>query len=249
MNDKYKDQVKETQKKKDNDQSAKRYCMRCKKEIFPAFNCACSGGGGPSSGGEGGGGSSSEEKSDMKSAAPSSTSDGMVEKQTSKNEVNVKSWDGTIKPALTPKETMMLIISDLLSKKLLTIDDNKGLCTLTIKCDPKLLSESQRNAVKEFVKVLQKELDEFRNKNGISDKDCLVKIEKDKQGNIISLSINFPLNKKTLYDAFINHLKNQKLMPISSINQEKKDTVSEHKRPSPFSDINEGPKPKGWEKT
>ena len=83
----------------------------------------------------------------------------------------------------------------------------------------------------------------------LTNRDCNSKPpEKDNQGNIISLSINIP--NKDLYAEFIKHLESKKLLPSTNVHQEKKDTISEsYKRPSPFSDIKKGPKPKGWKDT
>lgn len=226
------DQQKEMQKKRDNDQAVKRYCMTCKKETLPVRLCVCSGSG---SGPAASGGESSEDRMEMKSVSASTGS--ASDKQSAKSEVG-KSWSDAVKPTLTPKETMIGIIADLLAKKLLTIEDNKGLCTLTIKCDPKLLSESQRKAVKEFVAMVQNELDAFKNKNGLSDKDCFVRMEKDKQGNIVSFAITIP--NPTLYDAFIQQLSNKNIVGFNK-HQTQNETSAFNRTP-----FKTKPTPPGW---
>lgn len=225
--------------KKANAEAAKQYCRKCKREIFPSFNCGCAGG--PPEGGGGSDGGGGEEKADIKSEASSKKSEvsGQQIASPSHKRDGMKLEHDVRKPTLTPKATMLLIIADLLSKKLLTIDDNKGLCTLTIKCDPKLLSDLQRKAVKDFVNEIKKELEDFKDKNKLSDKDCLVKTETDKQGNIISLSINIPNSK--LYNKFIDQLMAKDLLPTQSMSSQdtqkiNKDSAGDKKfNPNPLS--------------
>ena len=224
---------------------AKPRCSTCGKYTDKKTSPQCfgHGGGGGSGGGEGSG--DSKEKNDLKSDVAAKRMNMPDDLQTIKSLTQSKPVGVSMQPALTPKEKMLAVITDLLAKKLLTIVDNRGLCTLTIKCDPKLLSGEQRNAVKEFVKAIMKELDDFKNKHGMTDKDCFVKTEKDNEGNILSLTINIPNPK--LYAEFINHLESKNLLPIQNMAQDKKEIVgATHKQPSPFNAIKEGPKPKGW---
>lgn len=225
---------------------AKPRCSTCGKYTDKKTSPQCYGHGGGGSEGPGAGGDSagSEYKKDLKIDVAAQKSD-LAALKISKSASSDKPVGKIMQQTLTPKEMMLAIITDLLTKKLLTIEDNKGLCTLTIKCDPKLLSEEQRNAVKEFVKEIKKELEDFKHKNGMPDKDCFVKEERDKDGNVLSLTINIPNPK--LYAEFINHLESKNLLPIQNVAQDRNEiTNAAPKQSSPFNAIKEGPKPKGW---
>ena len=56
------------------------------------------------------------------------------------------------------------VISDLLSKKLLIIDNarDSGILTIKVQGSASLLSNDQRKELKKFVEVILKELDEFK---------------------------------------------------------------------------------------
>ena len=112
------------------------------------------------------------------------------------------------------------IISDLLAKRLLFIDNNNELGTLTIKllCNPKDLSPKQRDEFKKFVDAILKTLEEFKKENSISNRCNLLK--KDKEGNILSLRI-MSLNPPH-YDAFIQRLSNKNLLPLPPANKKEK---------------------------
>lgn len=145
------------------------------------------------------------------------------------------------------------VISELLSKQLLAIDNNREIGILSIKCNPLLLSEDQKKELKKFVDVLIAELDTFKNENGIS-VNCAV-VEKDNRGNLLTLRITLPTPKA--YDKFINQLSSKKLLPtpsplamnsatdsghaVRSENEEAMQTEKKYK--SPFSI--DGPKPNG----
>ncbi len=223
----------ELQLKKANADAAKRYCRTCKREIYPSFNCGCAGGG-PSGGGGGGGGGGG----DNSDASPKQSGMSAQQMPTHTNAGMNLQLD-VRRPVLTPKATMLLIIADLLSKNLLSINDNNGLCTLIIICDPKLLSDLQRNAVNDFANEIKKELEEFKANNKLCDKDCIVKTETDNQGNIISLSINIPDPK--LYTKFIDQLmvkellSNKFISPQDTQKDNKNAALSKKFNPSPFS--------------
>jgi hypothetical protein len=218
----------------------KPFCKVCKKQIVPAFLCVC--------GGAPGSESSDDAKSDLitdgkvNASATTATTSAVQNPALSNNDPHILTF---ATPALTP-HTMMLIIADMLAKQLLTIEDNKILCTLIIKCEPKFLSEQQKLALKEFIKTIKNELDDFKAKHGLSDKDCLVRSETDNQGNIISLSINIP--KPTLYAEFINLLTSKNLLPTAKNTLQDKQNVTNtpYKRCTPFDAIAKGPKPNGW---
>ena len=130
------------------------------------------------------------------------------------------------------------IISELLSKRLLLIDNDRELGTLTIKllCNFKDLSPEQREQFKLFINTIINELEDFKKENGISSNCKLV--EQDKDGNIISLRIALPT--PTHYDAFIKRLANKNLLPKQNIEQKAKEKVkypehSNHFNPTPFS--------------
>src|SRR3990167_4284526 len=224
------DQKKKAQQDKDNAQAAKSFCKTCKMEIYPAFLCGC--GGGCPGGGAGGGGDSGangSDKSELKSTNVTSAKDGISSERPSVIQNNGKDWSKFTTPVLTPRETMLKIIAELLAKKLLTIDDNKALCTLTIKCDPKLLSDLQRAAVKDFVNELKKELEDFKDKNGLTDKDCTMKSATDDNGDIISFSINIPNPK--LYNQFIDQLQKNNLIPSQEMSQQEKLSNNDSEKP------------------
>lgn len=130
------------------------------------------------------------------------------------------------------------VISELLSKKLLVIDNDreKGILTIKLQCDPNSLSPEQRNELKKFVNAVLNELNEFKKEKGLS-ADCY-KIEKDKDGNILSLRIALPT--PTLYDSFIQRLASKNLLPVQNIEQIKNEKNvypegANHFNPTPLS--------------
>ncbi len=131
------------------------------------------------------------------------------------------------------------IIPELLSKRLLLIEDDRKLNTLTIQllCNPKDLSPEQRDQFEKFVDTISKELEEFKKENGIAN-NCKL-IEKDKEGNLLSLRIELPTS---LYDKFIQRLASKNLFSIQNINQQ--NTSQERSSIRPRSPL-DGLKPKG----
>ena len=115
------------------------------------------------------------------------------------------------------------MISELLSARLLLIDNNSELGTLTIKllCNAKDLSLEQRNEFNNFVNEILKELEEFKIENDLS-QNCKL-IEQDKEGNILSLRIALPTLQ--LYDDFIKRLASKKLLPVQNIQQNEERVV------------------------
>lgn len=223
-------QQKELLKKLQDEQATKRFCKICKKEIRPAYRCSCAGGG-P--------GADSSPSADTNEKGASATGSGVTSDTTMSQSGSTKvsaSHDGistTVKPTLTPTVTLRELLANLIKKNLLTFDSNQGLATLTIQCDPKKLTEAERNAVRELTKEILQELEDFKNKNKLSDKDCIVKIEKNENGDISSLKITIPNQK--LYNQFISQLKEKGLVPqsLGADNQHKHDKPS-HTSPSPL---------------
>jgi hypothetical protein len=130
------------------------------------------------------------------------------------------------------------VIAELLAKKLLFINNDRdsGILTIKLQCDPNLLTEDQKNELKKFVDAILKELDEFKKENGIS-ANCAT-LEKDKEGNILSLRINLPTPK--IYDDFIMRLADKNLLPMQNIQQEAEEKIlyeegKNHFNPTPLS--------------
>ncbi|MBX3708784.1 MAG: hypothetical protein KIT56_08600 [Gammaproteobacteria bacterium] len=208
-------------------------CPLCR-AIKSAKRCPGHGGGG------GGGGTSGESASKDSGAALGSTSGKATDTTAQTTNVITESAlkDVNLRLELTEKPFNPEIISDLLSKRLLLIDNDRELGTLTIKllCNPKDLSPEQRNEFKKFVDTILKELEEFKKENGISN-NCKL-LEQDKEGNILSLRIALPT--PTLYDAFIQRLANKNLLPLQNIEQKAKEKVTyqegiNHFNPTPLS--------------
>lgn len=131
-------------------------------------------------------------------------------------------------PKLTPEAAVMAVIADLMQKHQFFIDDNRALNTLSLRCVLTLLNDNQKSAVNHFVKDILRELENFKRMTGLTDKDCIVRVEKDKKGNIIAISVNIPIDK--LYNQFLNHLPSTKHLPDPTIA-----SVEETKfNPSPF---------------
>jgi hypothetical protein len=130
------------------------------------------------------------------------------------------------------------IISELLSNKLLVIDNDSvhGILTIKLQCDPRLLSEEKRKELKKFVNAILKELDEFKKENRIQG-ECKT-IEQDGDGNTLLLRITSL--KPDQYDAFIRRLARKNLLPTQNIKQQPEEKVVyqagiNHFNPTPFS--------------
>lgn len=115
------------------------------------------------------------------------------------------------------------IISEMLSKRLLMIDNNgkQGILTIKLLCKPDVLSQEQKNELTKFVDIIVKQLKMFKKENGISTR-CKT-IDRDNKGNILSVRIMLPTSE--LYDAFIRRLANQNLLPIQNIQQSESEKV------------------------
>lgn len=122
-----------------------------------------------------------------------------------------------------------ILISDLLSQKLLVIENDRNSGTITIKLprNPNSLSEEQRNELKKFVDTILKELDEFKKEKGKSANGITVTIEKD--------NIRITLPTPTMYDAFIQRLNSKHLLPTQNIEQNEKQEGRNYFHSTPLS--------------
>lgn len=191
--------------KRDTNHAAKHYCRICKNIISPLFQCSCLGESN----------SNNYENNNLASAPRDVPQKQNISHQISDHQMSASQVAD--KDADFQNNTLMVLalINDLVKRKLLTIEDNSALCTLTIKCDPKKLTELQKNAVTAFVEMLKKELSDFLDKHAVSDETCIDKKENDIQGYILTFSINIPNAK--LYHQFIENLKEKKLLPPQEI--------------------------------
>jgi hypothetical protein len=241
INDKKQQLEKDRTKEEAAADKAKPRCFICGKYTDKKTSPQCFGHGGGGGGSSGGG---SEEKAGKDDATLSSAKSSGGSDTGSKAELkatNVRSNIAT-KPQLdlTVKDIKFnpKIISELLSKKILVIDNDKekGMLTIKLLLDPNSLSQEQRNELKKFMNAILNELNEFKKEKNIT-ANCYT-IQKDKDGNIMALSIALPT--PTLYDAFIQRLANKNLLPIQNIEQEKNKKVAypqdgNHFNPSPLS--------------
>lgn len=102
-------------------------------------------------------------------------------------------------------------------------NDKEAGLTFTLQCSPYLLlSEEQRNELKIIDNVL-KELEDFKRENKI-DADCIT-ITKDKNGNILSLSITLPT--AALNAEFIQRLANKNLLQNQNLAQTKESAANQ----------------------
>jgi hypothetical protein len=208
------------------------------------------GGGGGSSGGSNESGGSSNESNKSPPIHAGSASESVV--NSSPSTVDYASM--VQQPQLNNKAIFNVdAIAELLSKKILLIDDNKELGILTIKCNPhliNLMSDDQKIELTKFIQAIKKELNDFKNKNGLSDISCSAAIEKDSKDNILSLTIR--IKDPKIYDAFIHQLANKNLLSIpdtekqNKVHQQEKSTSQKKSLPTPFSSM-KAPKPKGWD--
>ena len=233
------DDVKESNKKAEKEEAAleamRTRCKTCFKEVAPKRVCGGHGGGG------GGGG---EESDDTAEASPDSNDTTLTTESTETSGDNdavfedyeaVRSAD---KSQTDEASFDAAIIAALIEKGLLVVDSDRDAMTLTIAltCEPNELSAEERQALKQFMQAILKELDAFKKENDIS-VDC-VEIEKDDAGNIRELCITLPTLE--LYDAFIQRLANN-LLPEKALDNKEQldaDESAEYTKPfnpSPFS--------------
>lgn len=175
-----KEKNKEAEKKESAAETVKVRCKVCFQEIAPKRLCSGHGGGG------GGGESSSSDKTSEEKANQGEdksltqprkvveTTDALVDEFGSE-ELNLES-------SFDPE-----IIAELIAKGVLLVNSDRESKTITIKllCEPKVLTEEQREELKKFIEAITKEFNEFKEENNLSD-DC-IKITQDEKGNILSL--------------------------------------------------------------
>lgn len=196
---------------------AKPKCQICGKYTDKKTSPQCFGHGGPGGGGSGGGDSGEQAGKDDAAILAKSTSQFEKESQ----EETISAIDSRL--ALIPQVELNDIkfnpevISELLSRRLLFIDNDRerGILSFKLLCDPDILSSDYKNELKKFVNALLNELDQFKKDHRLS-ADCYT-ITKDRNGNILSLRIALPTY--ALYEAFIQRLASRHLLPVQNIQQ------------------------------
>jgi len=194
-------------------ESKRRYCSLCGKEFFPIRVCRCAavGGGGGSGGSEG-----AEEQLNNEGNTPPTFVGKLFAMAGQLGSAIMQAIEGSHPDQKShPLSKLMFnsdIISDLLSKKLLLIDNNRdsGILTIKLLCSPSMLSNEQRKELNNFFEAILKQLDEFKKEKGITT-DC---VKKENEGNIY---ISLPTPK--MYDEFIKILTRKNLLPKQVIEQ------------------------------
>lgn len=192
-------------------------------------------------GGQSGGGSDSEKKADKSDKQAPANTPGQLIDTMGQVVVNATTqaldYKGLSQQSqLTEKIFNQEIISDLLSKNILVINNDRdsGILTIKLQCKPNLLSEEQKNEFKKFVDTILEELDEFKKEKGILT-NCET-VEQDNVGNFLSLRITLPT--PTAYDAFIQRLASKNLLLKQNIEQKENVAYEEnmnHFNPTPLS--------------
>ena len=212
-------------------------CRICGKYTDYKTSPQCFGHGGGNGGGNGG--EDSDEKSSKDDAIILAKIVSQADRGNQVEAIGEISRTIALKPQikLNDKKFNSEIISEVLSKKLLVIanDREKGILTFKLFCDVNLLSVEKKNELKKFVNAIQNALNAVKKEKGLS-ADCCT-IEKDKDGNILSLRITLPT--PTLYDIFIQRLASEHLLPMQSIVQQKNGKViypegTNHFNPTPL---------------
>lgn len=139
------------------------------------------------------------------------------------------------------------IIASLFAKTL-TIENNRDLGILLIKCNPRFLSDMEKTELEKYISAVIKAFDEFKQENRLQENNCFARIERDAEGNFVSLKIAIANPK--LYDAFIDKLQANNLLinptMLKNIQRTQEPGAENAKRfRSPFS-IVDGPKPSGY---
>lgn len=211
----------ETAEKKGDKQtihSNRKSCLRCKRETYPRYLCACSGGGGSSD-------DSDETAGNDDAKTPAHIPDKI-------NGLDQELHPITPTPANKDQESELdlnddkfdpEVISDLLHKKILIIestidaDTEMGILAIKLQYPLDLLTTVQRNEFKKFINAHINALNDFKAENNIL-AEC-VQINRDNKNNIIGLRIAMPLD---LYGQYIKSLASKLLLPLYVINQEEK---------------------------
>lgn len=112
--------------------------------------------------------------------------------------------------------------ADLQDRKHLAVDDNKGLSTLSVKCEPNCSLINR---------VVNNEFNDFKEKHGLEEnRHYRVEAEKDTQGNILHLKIN--IFDRKLYDQFVDKLNAEKFLPSQTSTLQDTQVSKSYKSPT-----------------
>lgn len=136
--------------------------------------------------------------------------------------------DELLEPPLTEKKYNPQIIAECIDKKLLLVNTDRNLMTLTIQCKPNLLKKEQLHEINKYIMAIEKEFNEFKKNHKLSDNS--IEITKDIGGNRLSLRITMPT--LALYDAFIQQLETN-LLPSHNPQLQGKDKFQQKHNSSP----------------
>jgi hypothetical protein len=217
-------------KKEQAAESNRKRCTICGKEFFPIRICLGHDLGG--GGGSGGGGGGEEEKLNTSNAPPTFVGK-LFEMAGHFGSAIRQAIEGSSPEQKSHQLSGIMfnteIISDLLSKKVLSIDNNKasGILTIKLLCNP----GEQRKELDKFIEAILTQLDGFKKDKGIV-ADCM---KRDNEG-----SLYISLSPPKMYDEFIKLLARKKLLPRQVIEQqENKQAVFQegidHFNSTPFS--------------
>lgn len=203
---------------------AKPHCPICGKYTDKKTSPQCFGHGGGGVGSSSGGGGS-DQKAVKDDAKPQAKPVGNVDQGSHVQAASVIVTSHTPTKHFEKKDERFNreVISDLLSKNILSIDNDreKGILTIKLLCDVSVLSSEHKAELKKFVNNILNELNEFKKENGLS-ADCYT-LKKDKDGNILSLQITLPT--PTLYDAFIQRLASKHILPLQNVAHNKNEKI------------------------
>lgn len=220
---------KEAERKEAAAEAAKSRCRICLKEIYPIRRCF-----GHGSGESDGAGDPSEEKTLLNDEAFSTHSKRMLE-DTEKciSELDSMKENKELE-LLNEKHFDQSVITELLKKGLLLIDNNRASMTLTIKllCQHHFLTKAQQDELEKFMKIALNEFNAFKKQHHLSH-NCIQVIRDDKK-NILSLRMTVPT--LALYDAFIQSLTNNLLATLNpALEQKNKSQEEQNTALNPFS--------------
>lgn len=108
------------------------------------------------------------------------------------------------------------VISEMLSNRLLIIDNNKntGIISIKLMYDRVQLTPEQQEELKNYIEALLKEVDLFKQERGLANNSITID-----RSNPQLLRI---MVRPDVYNTFIKHLANSKLLPKNAIEQEEK---------------------------
>lgn len=209
--------------------TGKRYCRNCKQETLPRNLCVCSGGGSgsPSSGEE-----RKDEQAQMGGVASASAPVSAVSAE------SASKADNSTQPSAAKIENQFDtdVIAELIANKVLSIDNNRELGILRIKCNNTLLTPTQQVEAQKFISAIESSLHQFVKEFNVPNDKYSIATKKEEAGNIRSLKITFA--SLELYERFYHHsLKGllpaqQQKEALTPTPQERKE--SERFHPNPF---------------